>query len=218
MAETWINYVSGVPVLRDFMTTRGAGAPLCLNVLTGVIYYLAAGDVVTAVSIPTPPLTLISSQTLAAAAATVTFNNIPATYKDLIVSAQARSNTVAIVEIVRLTMNNDSGANYDYERENRLGTANGTAANFIDIGEIAAATDGANIGSTFELTIPNYKGTVFHKQARCYSERLNTVTPNNLRQISSGRWRNTAAITRLDFASPAGQFIIGSTFSLYGRG
>ena len=50
---SWINWITGPPVLADFLSTRGQGTPLVINPSTGTFYYLAAGDVPTA--IPAPP-------------------------------------------------------------------------------------------------------------------------------------------------------------------
>ncbi len=47
MTEKWINYVSGVPILADFLSTRGSGPPLVVSTSTGTLYYLAPGDVIT---------------------------------------------------------------------------------------------------------------------------------------------------------------------------
>lgn len=47
MSNTWINLTPSVPIVSDFASTRGQGSPICIDVSTGVPYYLATGDVVT---------------------------------------------------------------------------------------------------------------------------------------------------------------------------
>jgi hypothetical protein len=47
MTERWINLISGAPIIADFGQTRGLGSPICVDVLTGIAYFLASGDVIT---------------------------------------------------------------------------------------------------------------------------------------------------------------------------
>lgn len=47
MTDIWVNQISGIPVLRDFLTTRGNGPPLVINRNTNTAYFLKTGDVVT---------------------------------------------------------------------------------------------------------------------------------------------------------------------------
>lgn len=49
MVYKWISLVSGVPTVSNFGTTQGAGAPLCVDTTTGIIYGLI-NEVVTALS------------------------------------------------------------------------------------------------------------------------------------------------------------------------
>lgn len=50
MVDTWVNRVAGVPVLADFLSTGGRGTPICIDLTTDQAYYLATGDVVTALA------------------------------------------------------------------------------------------------------------------------------------------------------------------------
>ncbi len=45
MTITWVNLVNGIPILRDFQSTKGSGPPLCVDTTTNIAYYLAAGDI-----------------------------------------------------------------------------------------------------------------------------------------------------------------------------
>lgn len=49
MNPQWVVYTSGPPTLADFTSTKGLGPPLCIDRSTGTLYYLAAGDIPTAV-------------------------------------------------------------------------------------------------------------------------------------------------------------------------
>lgn len=47
MREKWVNYTSNAPIVADFLSTNGLGAPLVLNTEEEALYYLAEGDVPT---------------------------------------------------------------------------------------------------------------------------------------------------------------------------
>lgn len=38
--DKWINTTSGVPIVSDFISTRGQGTPIVVDILTDQIYYL----------------------------------------------------------------------------------------------------------------------------------------------------------------------------------
>lgn len=45
----WVNVVSGVPTVSNFTTTEGMGTPIVIDSTTNISYYLAEGDIVTAI-------------------------------------------------------------------------------------------------------------------------------------------------------------------------
>lgn len=45
----WINLTTSVPILADFTTTQGHGSPICIDITTGIAYFLGAGDIITAI-------------------------------------------------------------------------------------------------------------------------------------------------------------------------
>lgn len=161
-------------------------------------------------------LTLLASNVLAAATATVSFTGIAQTYRDLIVVGQARSTKAATTDEVLIQYNGDTAAHYDFERENRFGTATTFNTTFIDAASIPGSTGPANVADDFEAIVGNYAATVFHKMTRVYSENMTSVS-QFFRQITSGRWQSTAAVNRIDLLCQGGNFVVGSTFSLYGR-
>jgi hypothetical protein len=72
-------------------------------------------------------------------------------------------------------------------------------------------TDSSVIGGSAEITIPNYAGTVFDKSLIAFTQGDQTAV------MSVGGWSSTAAITQIQFLlGSAGNFVVGSTFSLYG--
>lgn len=164
-------------------------------------------------------MALITSTKLAAAATNITFTSIPNTYKDLVITGQVRSSGAAATDPVKLQINADTAANYDYHRENSFGAASGVAAVSIEIAEVSAAGGAATVANSFNMEICNYVGTDFHKMVRCYSEVVYAAGGGNIiRTLASGRWLSTSAVTSLKVFSVANNFVIGSVISLYGRG
>lgn len=47
MPEKWVNLTPGVPTVSQFNTTRGLGAPLCIDESAAKLYFLKSGDIVT---------------------------------------------------------------------------------------------------------------------------------------------------------------------------
>lgn len=157
-----------------------------------------------------PGQVLIQEQVLAAGAQTITFSGIPATYTHLKLIVQTQGASGGQLHI---RFNNDSGNNYSYFWG--LLRAASQAWNVVDPSDriLAGVVFSSGI-STFEITIPNYRRTVFQKQAFSLSGGMVT-TPEQTQVI--GLWKNTAAVNRVDLANSAGvNYIAGSIFSLYG--
>lgn len=157
--------------------------------------------------------TPIATQTLGSAAATVTFSSIPSTYTDLVMisSAAVASSSGDLL----MTFNTDTGTNYSYTTV----TGNGTTAissrsssrNNIpcDYNGWLTTTLGNHICT---IHIMNYANTTTYKTALTRSNNAAIGTDANV-----GMWRATAAINQIVFINNAGSnFIVGSTFTLYG--
>ena len=156
---------------------------------------------------PTPTYTALATITLGSAAATVTFGSIPATYRDLILVANAT--TVATGgRNFRVRFNNDSGSNYS----NVYMFGNGTSA-------ISAASTSTAAGQSIIdnnpgnniIQIMDYSATDKHKTV---------LSRGNVAGIAvdarASRWANTAAITSITCSPDSNNWVSGSTFSLYG--
>lgn len=155
--------------------------------------------------------------TLGSSASSVTFSNIPNTYRDLVVvgvlSPSANYTQVA------LRVNSDSGSNYSNVA--MVGKSwSPTEYSFADTTTQASilftgAYSGANL--MFITQIMDYSATDKHKtmltrSQYMYSSETATVAVAN-------RWANTNAITSVNiFAGPGytQPFATGSTFALYG--
>ena len=165
---------------------------------------------------------LIDSQVLAGAEATITFANIPGTYRSLELHIYARSSAAATNAEVLLTFNDDTGNNYDrvvanIRESDSFTVTEALAGANISLGSIASNTSPADAFDLVIVTIPNYAGAVGEKVLRAVSSNKRAESNTNI-FISHGIgwWRSTAAITEIDLALSAGDFMIGSSFSLYG--
>lgn len=154
---------------------------------------------------------------------TVSFSSIPGTYNHLAVLMQARCSDSATNVGVNLVINSDSGANYDRIYTLGSGTtasaANNSAQTSLGVAAVPAATATANEAASWEIMLPNYKGTTFNKNTLSRGGQFLTLGTGTTYQAFNlmGNWRSTAAITRLDFSdNSGGNFIAGSAFSIYG--
>jgi hypothetical protein len=191
---------------RWYTTLGGGSGSTTTNVLAGA----TAGSIVP-----------IQTQTLTATAASVTFS-VPAGFKNAFVTLQAQSDTAATGTILQLQFNGDTGSNYDnLLTQNNTGftSLNETIAGAqISAGEIAGATAPAGTPGDLRVFIENYAGTTFHKSVRTVGGVKLANSTGNIRLMDSiGFWRSTAPITSLLLKPAAGNFVVGSTFTLWGE-
>ena len=164
--------------------------------------------------------TLIASNTLSSAAASVTFSAIPNTYTDLVLRASARTDAAQTRDSIYIEFN---GVTTSYTNRFVRGTStlatSGTDTTGISSPRGAnASTSTSNTFGSVEWYVPNYAGS----GNKCVSvfgvQENNTTTANNANiEAVAGLWSNTAAITsivckRLDGTN----FVSGSSFFLYG--
>lgn len=152
--------------------------------------------------------TPIASISLGLAASTVTFNSIPQTYTDLVITIKGRTDLDANIGI---TFNSDSGNNYSMTAmygngSTATGTRNSSTTN-IGIGGISSGSDeeGTNI-----VNIMNYSNTNFNKSVFARANNSTYV------QYRTGLWRSTSAITAISITSDGTTFMTGATFDLHG--
>jgi hypothetical protein len=143
--------------------------------------------------------------------ATVTFSSISSAYTHLQLRVFARATAS---DSMWVRFNNDSGASqYDNHRLNGNGTTVGAAAR-INYSALWVSSQGygipstANIGSGIVMDILDYQNTNKYKVTRTLSgQELNTS--NSDIEFTSGSWKSTSAVNRIDLT------INGSTFAQY---
>lgn len=156
---------------------------------------------------PTATYTPLATVTLASTASSVTFSNIPATYRDLIVVANFTPSG-AMGNIV-LRVNGDGGNNYPLVYAN--GTGTGTDTRSLTTNGFFGTYTLATTRNTIIWNVMDYSATDKHKTAlsRCSNASESST-------MTAARWTNTAAITSLTVAPDSSTFAVGGTFNLYG--
>jgi len=166
--------------------------------------------------------TLIAEQIVAGSvAASITFSSIPQTYRHLKLRVVARGDTAAASIIMNAQFNGDTAANYDCGNVGATNTGvSATAAvaqTAIIAGYLSAASAPSNVPGVVEAWIYDYARTVFEKVYHALGvQKLSTAVGGISERYWSGWWRSTAAITQIVLTPSAGNFVIGSVFSLYG--
>jgi hypothetical protein len=152
----------------------------------------------------------IATQTLASAAAAITFSSIAATYTDLRI---VFSGTVATAGSFGMQFNSDTASNYS--RTFLYGTGS-TAASGRSTSQTSIV--GTNMGTTIptltEVDIFSYAGSTYKTTLIGGSADANG-SGTTVRLV--GLWRSTAAITTIKlFEANGANLSIGTTATLYG--
>src|ERR1035437_4731433 len=119
----------------------------------------------TGVGTGTGGMSLISKQTLAAAAASVVFADIPDTYQDLLLVWTARATGGDSYNDLKALLNGDTGANYHYVAWDSSGAYSGDCSN-LDLGYLAGGANPAGSAGGGQAVLPGYAGTALFKTLR----------------------------------------------------
>jgi len=153
----------------------------------------------------------LATITLGSSASSVTFGSIPATYRDLRLVISFGSSTVGNTT-VGVRANGDTASNYYnvYMLGNGSTTASGSENNTFLYGSyIGSGSTGSPYISTMDIL--DYMVVDKHKSMVARNNDASQVVT-----AYAGRWANTAAITSLTCVNFAGNYTVGSTFSLFG--
>jgi hypothetical protein len=160
---------------------------------------------------PTKTYKALANVTLGAAAASVTFGSIPATYRDLVLIING--STSANADVV-LRFNSDDGSNYSfvYAAGNGTTAISGAAGSQTSIVLNAYFWRSTEVASLV-INIMDYSATDKHKTVL---SRNNVASAGGV-DMFANRWANTAAITSVQ-CRPFGvqNFASGCTFAVYG--
>lgn len=160
---------------------------------------------------------LIGRQVLSAAASSVTFSDIPATYDDLYLVYSVRSERAVTTSDMLISFNS-STSNFSMRELYSDGASafSLTGASFARYFGVACGTSAtSNTFSTNEAYIPNYAGSTNKSYSVTGATETNATTAYIV--AVAGLWSNTAAITSITLTE-VGSFNLGSgsSFFLYG--
>jgi hypothetical protein len=152
----------------------------------------------------------LNSITLAAASASVEFNNIPQNYRDLVLIINASTDAARFPRVV---LNGDSGTT-NYLRITMDG--NGTTAQSAT-GTVSFITISGNTNSDTSFAYQSITNFLDYSATDKHKTSLTRVgSVNSSVSAIASRWINTAAISRLQAILDAGTYSAGSTFAIYG--
>ena len=156
----------------------------------------------------------IASQTLSSTATEITFSSIPATYTDLALVISCAQSTAG--GGLRFQFNSDTSGNYstveigayeDTVYQARPANATGGYITYnvgVPVNQLGAST----------INFMNYSNSTTYKTV--IGDYVNASDNGRGYDLTFNLWRNTAAITTIKMFLSANNFIVGSTFSLYG--
>jgi hypothetical protein len=146
---------------------------------------------------------------------TITFSNIPSTYKHLQLRAiNAKSGGASDAIYVRF--NSDSGSNYSQHRiygDGSSATAYGASSTTAALELVCMGTSSTNFG-TFVLDALDYGNINKYKTVRALAGQDKSGSGQIM--LGSGAWLNTSAITSITLTGSSATIAEFSRFSLYG--
>lgn len=116
-------------------------------------------------------------------------------------------------------INGDSGANYDQENLQATSATVAAAASVAQTSQILSVLGASAAASAFtaiRIWIPAYTQTTAHKSMTCFVADADATAGNNVVQVRSTRWRNTAAINQLSITAGSGSLLAGSRMYVVG--
>jgi len=158
---------------------------------------------------------LIKTVIASGSSSVLEFTSIPQTYTDLVVKISLRQSSNNGNPYTPITFALNSSATNKTSRY-ILGEGGGVSSpNYTEFyvwtpSSLATADTFSNI----KLYLPNYTGST-NKSISVDSVSENNATANMV-ALGAALWSNTAAVTGVSFTALAGNFVTGSTASLYG--
>ena len=147
----------------------------------------------------------IQAITLSSTATSIVFSGIPQTYTDLIVVIDG-----TVGNNISVRFNSDSGANYSMTRIQGNGSTATSARTTNSTSIIGSYSAGKQVSIWH---FQNYSNSVTNKTI------LNRGSgATDQVEAYVGLWRNTAAVTNIEFITASGNYSSGTTLTLYGIG
>lgn len=148
----------------------------------------------------------LATTTLSSAASSVTFSSISGSYTDLVLVTSGTNNTSGASLQARF---NGETTNTNYSYTYMIGDGSTAGSNNY--------TTDATIGTAFTNQYMNIVHFMNYSNTTTYKTKLSRYgNAENYVAASVGLWRSTAAITSIEMFVTAGNFAIGTMFTLYG--
>lgn len=139
----------------------------------------------------------------------------------LVVYAIFRTTEAVTESSAGFRFNNDNGNNYDFQSINVDNTtvtgALTLATSFIGMFALGASAQ-AGAFTAVVMEIPAYSQTTAHKSLNLRGTSIEDTAGDCRSQTLFGRWKNTAAISRVQLIPGSGNLLAGSRLSVYGIG
>jgi len=156
---------------------------------------------------------LIETKTLLSAASSIVFISIPSTFTDLVLQFSGRNSNAEVVSGTKMSLNSNESISF------RGLTGNGssvsvTAGSDAYVGNIPGSSATSNTFGSMQIYVSNYASSLNK------SITLESITENNATTASqfimTHSWNNTSVVNSIGVAVFGGNFVAGSTASLYG--
>jgi hypothetical protein len=161
----------------------------------------------------------IATETLSSTSSTITFSTISQNYTDLVIIGHTQFGSASGV---KLRFNSDTGANYAWinfiAQATSTTAGRGTSTTSLYNNFVWGDATASNNYTPYIINIMSYSNTTTHKSVLWqYGSGANIQGTNSEVGFIKGQWRNTNAITSIEF-SPfnATTFSNGTSFTLYG--
>ena len=162
----------------------------------------------------------LATKTLTATATSVTFSSITQTYRDLVLVMQIGQSTNNVV--TNLSVNSDSAITTNTVNmlgtgvASRSGTTMVTTIMNISGNSSDAIWADTSLGWLATVNIMDYSATDKHKNVLVRNGQTGTAGVGYGTSAIAGKFSTTTALTSIKVAPASGNFIVGSTFTLYG--
>lgn len=164
---------------------------------------------------------LISTQLVSSSVSSLTFSSIPSTYKHLQVRFTCKTSSASLPIAVAMWFNGDNTGNYSshwmFGNGTSVYTDQASPTIQMNLYEASISSQDSRFGAAI-VDIFDYTNTNTYTSARSLQGAVGGTGAASV-SMSSGNWRNTAAISSISFNSNGGgtrTIEAGSRFSLYG--
>lgn len=180
-------------------------------------YDMLAGNTVWNPWSPAGAYDALATINITANTSSITFTNIPQTYKHLQIREISRNTRAAAASNNYINFNGDYGANYSWHGMDGNGSSINVysgANQSLMLGLSVSNSSTANTFSASIYDILDYANTTKYKTMRILSGW--DANGSGSMTFWSGNWRNTAGLTMFSMYAQSGDYMPGSQFALYG--